>query len=205
MRLKWIMFLTFVFALPLRADTNWVQNGDFADGSDHWRGNGRSPAEYAIDNNQSPLDKPDPFVSKGLILPLRGADWDKVQQDFKGQGTIGVLTITYMLSPSLTFSTDSTNYTNIPDALHIDGWQPFGVTPGNWVVFITDFGTNSGTYFYIKPKLGIAEPQTIRIAVRNLTPFSDKTITIGFPPGSGTLVLLGVSIVSPGGAKPAGP
>jgi hypothetical protein len=182
--------LVLVLTLPLHAD-NWLDNGDFSDGIDHWRGNGRSPSDFAPDN---PFDKPDPFTAKGLILELRGADWDKIQQDFHGKSTSGVLTVTYMVSPDLAFSDKPEDYANIPDLIHYDGWKPFSIPQGNLIVIIADFGTARGTYYPIKPKLGSSEPQTFRAEVHGLTPLEDKTITIACPPGSGKLVILSVSM-----------
>jgi hypothetical protein len=181
--------LVLACALPLRAD-NWIENGDFADGIDHWRGNGRAPSDFAPDN---PLDTPDPFTSKGLIIPLRGV-WDKVAQDFHGKNADGVLTITYMVSPDLAFSVNPDDYVNMPDQIHYDGWKPFNTPPGNWIVFIADFGSAHGTYWEIKPKLGSSNPQFYRARVTGLTPLEDKTITLAFPPGTGKLVILSVAL-----------
>jgi hypothetical protein len=185
-----VALLVLACAFPLRAD-NWLQNGDFADGLDHWRGNGRAPADMASGN---PFDKPDPFTSKGLILPLRGSDWSRVTQNFRGKGgTSGVLTITYMLSPGLTFSDKLENYTNIPDQLHIDGWNSFNTPLGDWVFFISDSNSGRAPYNMIKPNVGSTGPQTSSTWVKGLTPFADKSLTIAFPPGNGTVVLLKVS------------
>jgi hypothetical protein len=186
-----LALLVLACALPLRAD-NWVQNGDFVDGITHWRGNGRAPADFALEN---PMDKPDPFTSKGLIIPLRHAVWDKVAQDFHGKSASGVITITYMVSPDLTFSTKPDDYLDVPQEIHNDGWSPFNTPPGDWVVFIADYGSEGGrhgTYWEIKPKLGSSEPQTFRAQIRGLTPLEDKTITLAFPPGDGKLVILSV-------------
>ncbi|MEJ0000963.1 MAG: hypothetical protein WDO13_18415 [Verrucomicrobiota bacterium] len=105
-----LFILTLFLTLPLtvRADgENWLENGDFATGIDHWRGNGRAPADFAPEN---PLDKPDPFLSKGLIIPLRSGDWDKVQQDFHGKTTTAVLTLTYQVAPDVKFSEKPDDY-----------------------------------------------------------------------------------------------
>jgi hypothetical protein len=182
--------LVLACAVPSRAD-NWLDNGDFTSGIDNWRGNGRSPSDFAADN---PLDKPNPFTSKGLIIPLRDMDWDKVAQDFHGKGASGVLTITYMVSPDLAFSDKPDDYVNMPDQIHYDGWKPFDTPPGDWIVFIADFGSARGTYYEIKPKLGSSDPQTYRARVEGLTPLEDKTITLAFPPGNGNLVILNISL-----------
>jgi len=182
--------LVLACALPLRAD-NWLQNGDFTDGINHWRGNGRSPADLAPDN---PLDKPDPFTSKGLIIPLKDLDWTKVAQDFKGKIASGVLTFTYMVSADRAFSTKAEDYLNMPGHISYDGWRPFNTPAGEWVIFISDFGSARGTYYTIRPKLGSTDPQTCKMAVHGLTPLEDKTITLAFPPGTGTMVMLNISL-----------
>jgi len=182
--------LVLALAFPLRAD-NWIDNGNFTEGIDHWRGNGRAPSDFAPEN---PMDKPDPLTSKGLILQLREADWDKVQQDFHGKSTDGVLTITYMMSPDLTFSKQPDDYSDVPDQIHYDDWDPFSVPAGNWVVFIADFGKYVGNYYVIQPKRGAKGVQTYKAKVQGLTPLADKTITLAVPPGKGTMVILSVSL-----------
>jgi hypothetical protein len=193
--MKFSIYLLIVAACfsTVRAD-NWIQNGDFADGTiDHWRGNGRSPTDFANDN-PNPLDKPDPFTSKGLIIPLRGAVWDKVQQDFHGKGTTAILTITYMVSPDLVFSTKADDYVDMPQQIHFDGWKPVNTSPGSWILFVADFGSSHGTYWQIEPKLGKSDPQSFKVKVDGLTPLEDKTITLAFPPGTGKVVILNVSM-----------
>lgn len=203
-----LLALTFVLATLLGSVTafadDWLENGDFIDGTTHWRGNGRTAADFASDN---PFDKPDPFLAKGLIIPLRGI-WDKIQQDFRGgHETGGILTITYRVSTDTKFSDKQADYQDVPYQLHYDGWQGFPIPPGSWIVFVADLGSAIGTYYEITPKLGSEEPQTIRLRVSRLTPMSDKTLTLGFPPGSGKLVILGVSLTSdaaPGNNGPLG-
>jgi len=181
--------LVLACALPLQAD-NWLQNGDFIDGITHWYGDGRAPADFAGDN---PLAKPDPFTSKGLIIPLKHVAWTKVAQDFKGKSTGGVLTITYMVSPDLAFSDKSDDYQNMPDHIGYDGWAAFNTPPGQWVFFVSDFGSSRGIYNTIKPTLGSSTPQTYHAKIRGLTPLEDKTLTLAFPPGTGTVVILSIS------------
>jgi len=187
-----LALLVLACTLPLQAD-NWIQNGDFVDGITHWHGDGRSPADYAGDN---PMVKPDPFTSKGLIIPLRHFDWTKVAQDFKGKIASGILTITYMVSPDLAFSTKADDYVNMPEKIHYNGWKPFNTSPGDWIIFVADFGSvpARGSYYMLKPKLGSSDPQTYRAKISGLTPLEDKTFTLAFPPGTGTVVILNVSL-----------
>ena len=185
--------LVLLLAVPLRADDgNWIQNGDFTSGIDHWYGGGRSPADYANDN---PLDSNNPLTAKGLIMPLHPESWTKVAQDFKGKVSSGILTITYTTSADFSFSSKPEDYQNMPDKIGYDGWKAFNTPPGKWIVFLSDFGSNKGEYYELTPKPGPGV-QTYRAKIKGMTPFEDKTITLAFPPGSGMIVILGVSMES---------
>jgi hypothetical protein len=183
------VLLVLTCTLPLRAD-NWLENGDFSDGINHWHGDARSPADFASDN---PLQASDAFTSKGLIVPLKHVAWAKVAQDFKGKIASGILTITYMVSPDLAFSDKPDDYTNIPNQLGW-GWRSFNTKPGDWMVFVSALGDTQGAYYTIPPKLGSSTPQTIRIKLDKLTPLEEQTLTLAFPPGTGMVVVLNISL-----------
>jgi hypothetical protein len=181
--------LLLALLLPLRAD-ECLQNGDFADGITHWHGDGRSPAAFASDN---PLQASDPFTATGIIIPLKHVSWSKIAQDFKGNIASGVMTVTFKVSPDLAFSDKPEDYTNVPAQLGW-GWQAFSTPPGAWLVFTSSHGDTKGERYVVKPKTGTSDPQTVRFKVNDLTPLEDQTITLAFPPGTGTIVVLGVSI-----------
>ncbi|MCE0483944.1 MAG: hypothetical protein LV479_06870 [Methylacidiphilales bacterium] len=186
--LSLILFLAAL--LPLHAE-NWLQNGDFSDGIDHWHGSGLAPSDVAPAN---PFDPPDPFTSKGLIIQLKPSHWQKVAQDFKGKLANGVLTISYMVSPDLAFSTKPDDYVNMPGQIDYNGWQAFNTPHGAWVLFLSDFGSSRGHYYTITPQLGSSKVQTLNLPVQDMTPYEDKTITLAFPPGKGTIVFLNVQL-----------
>jgi hypothetical protein len=183
------VLLVLACALPLRADEA-LQNGNFSEGITHWHGDGRSPADFASDN---PLESSDPFTSQGLIIPLKHVAWSKVAQDFKGKIAAGVLTVTYKLSPDLSFSEKPEDYLNIPNQLSW-GWRAFNTPPGDWLVFISAFGDTKGMYYLVQPKTGSSDVQTFRDNVTQLTPLEEQTITLAFPPGTGTVVVLSISL-----------
>ena len=183
------VLLILTCTLPLRAD-NWLQNGDFTDGTTHWHGDLRSPADFASDN---PLQASDPLTSKGMIIPLKQSSWCKVAQDFRGKIASGFLTVTYMVSTDLAFSIKEEDYTNIPNQLGW-GWRSFNTPPGDWMIFISAMGDTKGAYYKVTPKLGSSTPQTIKFKVNELTPMEDQTLTLAFPPGTGTVVVLNVAL-----------
>ena len=190
--MKKLTFALLILLCPLllKAD-NWLENGDFADGIDHWHGEGQTPAAFSNDN---PLDKPDPLMSKGLIFPLKPSNWKKAWQDFRGKLSSGVMTVTYMVSPDLVFSTKPEDYKNVPNHIGYNEWKSFDVPQGNWVIFLSDFGSLHGTIYPVPPQGTPGTVQTFKAPVSGLTPMEDKTITLTFPPGKVTIVILSVSI-----------
>jgi hypothetical protein len=184
-----LAFLVLACALTLRADEA-LQNGDFSDGIDHWHGDARSPADFASDN---PLQASDPFTAKGLIVPLKHVSWSKVAQDFRGKLASGFVTISCKVSPDFAFSDKPDDYANVPNQLGW-GWQSFNTPPGAFLIFISAQGDTKGTYYLVKAKTGSSAPQAFRFKVNGLTPLEDQTITLAFPPGTGTIVVLNVSI-----------
>ncbi len=190
--MKKLALLLFLSAASLSLPAaDWLENSTFQGGIVHWYGNGQSPADFTPKN---PFDKPDPFTSKGLIVSLKGHDWRKVSQDFKGTLSGGVLTITYQVSPDLKFSTKLEDYQNMPGHIGFNGWKPFDTPAGEWVIFISDFGSSHGIYYVLKPDLDSSKPQTIKAKISGLTPHQNKTITLAFPPGTGTIVFTEVSL-----------
>ena len=197
-RLALFVLLASLSLLPLHA-TNFLLNGDFIDGVGHWYGDARTPQDFAQDNAQQAAD---PFYSKGVIIPLKDMSWSKFAQDFQGDIEGGIITVTYQLSPNLAFSEKPEKYQNVPYEINYSGWKPFQITPGKWMLFIADFGSSRGTYYPIKPKAG-SGVQTIRCMAKNLTPHEDKTLTLAFPPGTGNVVILQVSVEGKGSKAPA--
>ena len=191
MKLLPLLFLAVACALPLRADEA-IQNGDFTDGTSHWHGDGRSSADFSSDN---PLQASDPFLAKGIIIPLKQTSWSKVAQDIRPSSGSGVLTITFKYSKDQTFSDKPDYFTNIPAQMGW-GWKPFNIPAGAWLIDVTDSTGTKGFHSEVKAKAGSSEPQTYRMNVAGLAPHDETTLTLGFPPGTGMVVILSVSLQS---------
>jgi hypothetical protein len=199
MRILPFALIILASTVPLQAD-NLIQNGDFTDGSNHWKGDGKSSSDYANDN---PSASSDPFTSKGLIIQLKPDRWTKVAQDFRGdKGTNYTLAITYKVSPDLTWSTKADDYANMVDHLRFEGYEAYtngriAIQVGQFFVWLGDFnGTSSDrNEFKLKPDSG--DTQTIqKMFEGRLTPQGDKMITLAFPPGTGTVVILNVAVTT---------
>ena len=184
--------LTLALALtsPLQADDG-IQNGDFTDGITHWHGDGRSPADFASDNPMAPAD---PLTSKGLIIPLKHTAWSKVAQDFRSKTGTGTLSITFIESPDLTFSTKPEDYQNMPSQLGW-GWKTFDIPPGCWMVSVNDSTGTVGFHSGVKPDGAPGTVHTFRVSMKG-KPDDTNTLTICIPPGTGNFIVLNVSLIN---------
>jgi hypothetical protein len=196
MRILCFALMILGYAPLLQAD-NLLQNGDFTDGKNHWSGDGKTPDEYAQDNSSATSD---PLTSKGLIIQLKEHSWTKICQDFKGdKGTHYVFNVTYMLSPDFTLSDKADDYVDVGKHANIGDakkWLPITIGVGQFFDTVEELdGTNS---FYEKftPKLGSSEIQTYQDVGPPLSSLGHKLVALAFPPGTGFIVLLNISVTS---------
>jgi hypothetical protein len=199
--MKALLFALIILAcaFPLQAD-NLLQNGDFSDGKTHWHGDGKTPDEYAQDNQDNPPATSDPLMSKGLIIQLKPDRWTKIAQDFKGDNsTHYVFTLTYKVSPDLTLSNKADDYANIADHIRFEGyesWPPVSIAIGQFFETVGDLDDYKGFYEKFPPKLGSSDTQTYVDPGPPISPLGNKMVTVAFPPGTGTVVILNVSVTT---------
>ena len=186
-------FLLLAAAWPLRAE-DWLANGDFTSGKDHWYGEARWPDDYAAPD---PFTKADPLTASGMIIPLKSSSWMKEFQDFKGKGSTAELKITYKVAPDSGFSKQASDYQNVPDKIGWDAWYPFSAPVGSFVVFISELAQNTGRYYMVHPNMSSTGEQTFTATVNGMTPWSQKTIALAFPPGNGMIILSRVTMIDP--------
>lgn len=180
----------------LRAD-NLLQNGDFSDGDTHWQGDGKTPRAYAEGN---PAALTDSLTSKGLIVTLNSTAWTRVFQSFPSdKGTQYSIVVTYKLSPNLTLSKDVADYAEISKRIQIPGFEDFGsigVQPGQFYGTIGDPSSTTIAMEVFSPKLGSSEVQTYQHTYPPIPASEKKTVALAFPPGTGFIVLLNISVTS---------
>ena len=194
--LLYTLVFTLLAGLPLQAD-NWLQNSDFSQGLDHWRGNGRLPSDVTADD---PFAKPDPLLSTGAIIPLKERSWTQVTQNFRTKAGQMVMKIVLIFTPGVKFSDKGDDYTNISHALNFDIFQPYNIDVGNFVVQFVDYADQTkGFYYPLATKPGDSKEVTYNLRVNELTPLEDELVTIAFPPGQGNVVLKDVELDGDGG------
>jgi len=180
-----------VASLQLVHADNVLKNSDFTDGALSWHGDGRTPADM---KPQDSLDTNNNYGDQGLIIPLRGHTWTKIVQEFKTRNSSLTLNITYKLAPNTTFSTVSEDYVNVPHSIGFDAWPPFNGKKGSWMTMVSDFSKATLFYSNITPKPGSTDQQTESEPIVSLIPENEKTICLAFPPGTGAVILLHVSL-----------
>lgn len=184
----------------VRADNgNVLQNGDFANGSSHWDGDGRLPD---AGNDIPDLSKPASAAAPaGIIVRLRSGSWTRVMQDFDASPGDYVLTIKYKVSPNLKFSDKAEDYKNIPGQAGIGTLGAFDSELGKWSIIINEPASLNTPIFAVKPESAAAGIQTATYDVKLTSEaIYKKGLYLLFPSGTGSINLLSVSLVPKGGA-----
>jgi hypothetical protein len=187
-----LVFLLLV-SLQLVHAGNVLKNSDFADGVQSWHGDGRTPAEM---KPQDSLDAAPDYGDKGLIIPLKPHAWTRVFQEFKTRNTSFTLNITYKLSPGASFSTVDEDYLNVPHSIDFDGWAAFDGKRGSWMTMVSNIARYQMFNNNVTPKFGATDQDPVADdSIDNLGgPDDEKTVCLAFPPGTGAVILLNVSL-----------
>jgi len=168
-----------------------VKNSDFTDGANYWHGDGRTPADM---KPQDSLDTAPNYGDVGLIVPLKAHAWTKIVQEFKTRSSAATLNITYMIAPKTTFSQKDEDYQNVPHSIEFDAWGPFDGKRNNFVAIVTDVINYRLFNDNVAPKLNSTGKQTYSAMVDSMVPDDEKTLCLTFPPGTGAVILLHVSL-----------
>ena len=176
------------------ADTDLLQNGDFADGISHWEGDCHSVGSASDDSS----------ATTGVVIKLRDGDWTKISQDFDGKVGNYTLTVTYTVTPDIKFSLRPEDYKSTTLKMGLIGLVAASTTPGEWCVVVVDSGIHMYDYWQVSPKLDPNGVQKIMLKV-DLGSGADhkKGFYLGFPPGSGSINLQSITLVPFGSSTAA--
>jgi hypothetical protein len=76
------------------------------------------------------------------------------------------------------------------------GYPAFDVPVGQFFVMVAEVDGNKGYWEKFQPNLGSSETQTYLDPGQPLAPQGRKMVTVAFPPGTGTVVILSISVTS---------
>jgi len=188
---KLALVFLLVATLPLLHADNVLKNSDFTDGALNWHGDGRSPADLKSD---AALDASVNYGDKGLVIVLKPHTWTKVVQEFKTRSSAVTLNLSYKLMPNTSFSAKDEDYDNVPHSIGFEAWAPFKGKKGGWMFMLSDF-TKARIFFNtIMPNFSATDQQPVTDTFGSLVPEDEKTLCLTFPPGTGAVILLHVSL-----------
>jgi hypothetical protein len=160
-----------------------VKEGDFASGGLNWEGDGGAGPG-----------------GKGVEVKLNPSAWTRVYQTFAGdQRTSYSIEVTYRLSPGLTVSQNPSDYTGINKRLQIPGFENYGSmngSPGNFYGTIGDPTSASMSMEVFSPQFGSTDVQDYQHTYPPIPANGNDTFALAFPPGTGTVTLLTVYVMS---------
>jgi hypothetical protein len=160
-----------------------VKEGDFASGGLNWEGDGGAGPG-----------------GKGVEVKLNPSNWTRVYQTFPGdQRTAYSIEVTYRLSPGLTASQNPSDYLAINKHLNIDGFDHYGAmngSPGNFYGTIGDPTSPSMSMEVYSPQYKSTDVQDYQHSYPPIPPNGNVTFALAFPPGTGTVTLLTVYVMS---------
>lgn len=185
-----LVFLLIASLQLARAD-NALKNSDFEDGALNWHGEGRTPADLKSEDS---LNTPVDYGDKGLVMVLRPQTWIKIVQDFKTRSATATLNVTYKIAPNTTFSSKDEVYQNVPHSIGFDGWYAFDGKRNTFMTMVCDILSYRMTYDNVAPNFKTTDKQTYTEAIDNMVPDDEKTVCLTFPPGTGAVILLHVSL-----------
>jgi hypothetical protein len=167
-------------ALPLPANS-LIQNGDFSQGTAHWDGDGRNP-----------------LAGRGLVVTLNPSAWTRIYQTFTaGPGTRYSIVVNYRLSSYIFLSKNPADYTGINKQIQISGFENFGSfnsAPGQFYGTVGDPASAGVALEVYSPRLGSSDVQTYQHSYPPVPVSETKIFGLAFPPGSGSVVILGAAV-----------
>lgn len=171
------------FLLQLKAD-DALQNGDFSDQLTHWSGDIEDMSQVDPGSN-----------TKGMVIKLDPDEWKKAIQEFTPQGSNYTLTITYKVSDDFHLTDDKKAYRGVPAKLGFNLWKGFRIPDQDWMVMFWESQSgNAGVYFPVSLVEYTSGTATFQTNILNMTPKTDQSIMLAFPPGHGSVTILNVSM-----------
>jgi hypothetical protein len=164
--------------------TSLVQNGDFSQGIAHWDGDA----------------KPAMAPNKGITIRLDPAAWTRVYQTFpSGNSTQFSINVNYKLSPSIYTSDDSANYADITQKINLAGFERYHSQTVKPHQFYGTLGNPSDTVISSEvydPNFNTTDVQNYQHTYPPIPASPQKIFCLAFPPGNGTVTLLGIAVTS---------
>ena len=164
--------------------TSLVQNGDFSQGTANWEGDA----------------KPATTPGKGVTIRLDPAAWTRVYQTFpSASGTQFSIQVNYRLSPGMYTSDDPANYADITQKINLAGFERYHSQAVKPHQFYGTLGNPSDALISSEvydPNFSTTDVQNYQHTYPPVPASAQKIFCLAFPPGNGTVTLLGIAVTS---------
>jgi hypothetical protein len=173
-------------APPTIPANSLVQNGDFSQGTANWTGDA----------------KPAQAPAKGITIKLDPAAWTRVYQTFhSGNGTQFSINVNYQLSPGMHASDDPADYAQITQKINLVGFDNYhsqNVNPHQFYGTLGNPGDSVVSSEVYDPNYNTTDVQNYQHTYPAVPASEQKIFCLAFPPGNGTVTLLGIAVTSNG-------
>jgi hypothetical protein len=188
-RLALVMFLgaaLFVKAedsQPPDEPKNYLTNGDFSDDLAHWSG------------VHAPEDNPDGSRGQGARLKFSPSEWTIATHDVDLPAGAFKLHVAFTFPAAVNFSVNIPDYIGLKQIIGIPTENYVEAHPGEWLVVLADETDNHSLLWRVTPTAKVG-PQSYTFTLAGFNAANRQTLKLAFPPGSGSVVLNRVTIVT---------
>jgi hypothetical protein len=129
--------------------------------------------------------------SPGVVIKLKPDKWSKIYQTFNNRAPVLYYTVSCKLSDDYALRDKGTSSPDFGD-LPTD-YMPWPLLENSWHIFVSGAGFFETTRM-LKPDAHKTDTQTMTGRIADLKDVDEAVFTIFFPPGSGSITLLNVSL-----------
>ncbi len=135
-----------------------------------------------------------------MIIALSPTTWSRIYQTFSaGKGTLFSINVNYKLMRGLTTSDSPADYAQITHKIQVAGFDNYHsqqVNPHQFYGILGNPGDSLITSEVYDPDYNSTDVQNYQHTYAPVPASDQKTFCLAFPPGNGTVVILGVAVTS---------
>jgi len=193
--MKTLVLFLLIAASTVFARADILANGNFSDGTAHWKGDG--------------IASSDPL---GITIQLDPAKWTKIFQTFNTGEEALDFNVSYVPSSDCSLTSGPERLSgrflskvDLKQMLGVLVAAPIKLKPRSWLVLIVDPAGNECHYANISVAAGATGVLGANGTLRTLAAHEEKTLYLVFPPGDGTVTVQSISLSPRTASAPVAP